>query len=647
VEGEFDGSVVSWRDHPAFGRVWLIRYDDGDQQEADWPQLRKLLRPPLAAAHAPAHGSAPLPGAHAPRAPAAHALDALSDKEDAEETAHAPHQAACAPAAADAAATATEPRKFKGVSVDMKKAGAWRMDIGSIPRITIHGLPDAETAARKYDDIMRGRGCKLLNFPRPGSDEVQAVAGKAAWETLARAGVCAEKEVQQPRRLPPPSVATTRTARTALLSVTERMKLQPSSCALPVLPPPAAAARAGLPPRTAAKLSGGGGATPAVGCAAVKTGFLGVYARPSVAGFTARFPDGRYLGGGSFATAEAAARAHDAEARLRGALHRINFPENAAERAAAEEYKRLGRHKWCALHGSGAAAAVVPLATPLPRKRDPSAQKRARVEDDGGAAGACSGDDAAAAAAPHPMFLHGYCGVSKSPLGGTFRAHFPLPGGTRGYLGHNFGTAEDAARAHDEEARSRGALHRINFPMDAAERVASAEYRRVGPSAYHVLQRSRAATGAAAAAAPLPTAAPRKRGLPPRAQQLAGSAHKQARVQKQEEEKEEDDESGGDFAAVASYSDMDADAAPAPARSARKDRRQLSAAALVPVPPLPAPFAAAAPAVPAPAAARAAGAAQSELQRVEAFLRGIRPPLSQARLLALLCCVRVRKRVSS
>jgi hypothetical protein len=34
------------------------------------------------------------------------------------------------------------------------------------------------------------------------------------------------------------------------------------------------------------------------------------------------------------------------------------------------------------------------------------------------------------------------------------------------------------------------------------------------------------------------------------------------------------------------------------------------------------------------AAAPAAGAPQSELQRVQCFLRGIRPPLSQARLLA-------------
>jgi hypothetical protein len=145
------------------------------------------------------------------------------------------------------------------------------------------------------------------------------------------------------------------------------------------------------------------------------------------------------------------------------------------------------------------------------------------------------------------------------------------------------------------------------------------------------------ADGAGAAAAS-PVA--RKRSRPPRAQQLAGSARKHARVEGDEDEQEDD--ASGDDAAAAGYSDFDADAAdaaPPPARSAREDRRQLSAAAPAPLPLLPAPPAAAAPAAPVPAAAPAAGAPQSELQRVEAFLRGIRPPLSQARLL-LACCVR-------
>jgi hypothetical protein len=466
------GAVVATRWLSEHGQLWRVEFEDGDRDELDWEQLRDCLLP----------------------AAAEHVGSGLSTP-----------QATGSPAAP---ADVRAPRKYKGVAFH-RETRSWRMDV-DLPggrRIAQRNYADAETAARAYDDAVRRCGIVVVNFPRDGTGEVQAVAGEPKAQTLARAGI------SQPARCRLSSGHAR--AAGAASSIPARMKLQPRSCTVPGL------AAAALP----------------------------------------------------------AARGADA-------------------RASA--------------------------AAPAPEQRRSVA---------GGGSGA-----------PHPMYLHGYCGVYKPADGGGFRAQFVLPGGkSRLFLGGDFATAADAARAHDVEARRQGALHRINFPKNAAEREASSEYRRVGPNTYNALQRSRAAAAAAPASA---VPAPRKRGRLPRAQQLAGSARKNARVEEQEEQ--EDDESGGDDAAAGGCSDMDADAAdvaPPPARSAHEDRRQLP----VPVPTLPAPPATAAPAAPAPAAAPAAGAPQSELQRVEAFLRGIRPPLSQARMLACLnaCCVRALKRASS
>jgi hypothetical protein len=44
----------------------------------------------------------------------------------------------------------------------------------------------AEEAARAYDDAVRNDGRRVVNFPRPGTDEVQAVKGEEEKHTLAR-----------------------------------------------------------------------------------------------------------------------------------------------------------------------------------------------------------------------------------------------------------------------------------------------------------------------------------------------------------------------------------------------------------------------------------------------------------------------------
>jgi hypothetical protein len=89
---------------------------------------------------------------------------------------------------------------------------------------------------------------------------------------------------------------------------------------------------------------------------------------------------------------------------------------------------------------------------------------------------ASSGDAAARRAEGASSFL----GVRKCRSGKSFQAQLYVPGGKTVNLGYGFATAEAAARAHDAEARKRGMLHRINFPVNDAERAAAEEYRRLG-----------------------------------------------------------------------------------------------------------------------------------------------------------------------
>jgi hypothetical protein len=57
---------------------------------------------------------------------------------------------------------------------------------GGRPKILCH-FCTAEDAARAYDHAMRKAGRRLVNFPRPGTNEVQAVKGEKEEVTLLRA----------------------------------------------------------------------------------------------------------------------------------------------------------------------------------------------------------------------------------------------------------------------------------------------------------------------------------------------------------------------------------------------------------------------------------------------------------------------------
>jgi len=105
---------------------------------------------------------------------------------------------------------------YKGVSVD---AGARTAAVFSA--FYYHdGVNDflgsfctAEKAARAYDDAVRMTGRRVVNFPRTGTDEVQAVKGEKEEFTLARhsaaqqaaGGAGAAGATTPPSMAPPPS----------------------------------------------------------------------------------------------------------------------------------------------------------------------------------------------------------------------------------------------------------------------------------------------------------------------------------------------------------------------------------------------------------------------------------------------------------
>ena len=68
------------------------------------------------------------------------------------------------------------------------------------------GFADADSAARAYDEQMRQLGRRVVNFPRPGTREVQAVKGVSDAQTLARLGeqLSSSEEMGGEEAPPPP-----------------------------------------------------------------------------------------------------------------------------------------------------------------------------------------------------------------------------------------------------------------------------------------------------------------------------------------------------------------------------------------------------------------------------------------------------------
>ena len=161
------------------GWRWHARLEDGTAEEAAWPELQTWLvcdgdDGDCQAAQSPA------PQPAAPPPPPAHA--------------------------GGAGAAQRAGRQYKGV---VKPQGAhqhtFRVEaVTGGKRISLGGFTSAEAAARVYDNGRRRCGLRVVNFPRAGTDEVQAVPHESDLTTLRRLelGVDHARCGVPPQRLP-------------------------------------------------------------------------------------------------------------------------------------------------------------------------------------------------------------------------------------------------------------------------------------------------------------------------------------------------------------------------------------------------------------------------------------------------------------
>jgi hypothetical protein len=163
--GSFVGVILSTRFTRAYGQLWHVRYDDGDVEDLAWTELQDALRP----------------------ADARELRESAGAGRSAAVVASAAHAAAVptgSGAAADGQLPAAE-RCYKGVSSWVSRiypferhyrAALWVDGVNTLPG----NFCTAVEAARAYDDAARVHGRLVVNFPRAGTEEVQAVPGQLA-----------------------------------------------------------------------------------------------------------------------------------------------------------------------------------------------------------------------------------------------------------------------------------------------------------------------------------------------------------------------------------------------------------------------------------------------------------------------------------
>ena len=162
---------------------WRVRFSGGMEEDMDWPELQPHLIGPAAEA-APVAASAPLP-MPAPAPAAAMPVPAPAA------SMHVPAPAASvhvpAPAAAAPQRAGLGQGLPKGVHHALLDPSKFRIEtrVGG-RRITQSGFDTAEEAAHAWDNARRKQGLCVVNFPRAGTNEVQAVRYEADRETLGR-----------------------------------------------------------------------------------------------------------------------------------------------------------------------------------------------------------------------------------------------------------------------------------------------------------------------------------------------------------------------------------------------------------------------------------------------------------------------------
>jgi hypothetical protein len=172
---DYGGVVASARTTASFGHLWRVLYDDGDDEDLDWSELRALLQPAAADAAAAAEGG--------------ELVSSAVEEESAS------WQVPTAGGTAVAQRKLPAARRYKGVTC-CSHGSRWEAKlygVGSNKRYKWCGAFDSEEkAARTYDAAARVHGVKTLNFPRPGTDEIQALPRSpvALRSSHAAAGAC-------------------------------------------------------------------------------------------------------------------------------------------------------------------------------------------------------------------------------------------------------------------------------------------------------------------------------------------------------------------------------------------------------------------------------------------------------------------------
>jgi hypothetical protein len=177
--GAFVGVIVATRSTRAYGQLWSVRYDDGDEEDLNRKQLQRALLPAAA-------GELP-DAAGAGRSVAAGV---------------SPTGATAALLTGGAAAADSQPsapdQRYKGVRSSVSKAYPFERIyyaelIIDYRSQNLGSFCTAVEAARAYDDAARARGRLCVNFPRAGSGEERAVPGLRA----GRHAVLSAAEVSQ------------------------------------------------------------------------------------------------------------------------------------------------------------------------------------------------------------------------------------------------------------------------------------------------------------------------------------------------------------------------------------------------------------------------------------------------------------------
>jgi hypothetical protein len=185
----YEGSVRSFEQHPDYGTLWRAYFPTDDQEEvlnalelSDALQLAAGGAPAVAAACAGAELVAPRTASAAPcaaRGPLHAARHSKPLSLSLSPSSPSPQLPPSPPPAAPPAPAAPPPcaghaqGRFKGVT---PHHGRWRAQVhvrGQAQPVCGGLFDDAGEAARAYDAAARKLGIKSLNFPRPGTAEVQ------------------------------------------------------------------------------------------------------------------------------------------------------------------------------------------------------------------------------------------------------------------------------------------------------------------------------------------------------------------------------------------------------------------------------------------------------------------------------------------